>query len=166
MIPKYLKKFFQVLIAIELLLSSIATGQTSQYLQRTLTEIRTVPSSYVSFRKSYIITNEGAIDTNYQKILNQDSLAIPFLVGKLTDTAKTNIFSSCINSFLSRGDVAFFLLHNINHIIIDYSTDCEWDVLGNCGRFPQGFFEYFQKDRSKFQRKCSSVVFVIYPSLR
>lgn len=149
-----------------LLLVGDVVAQTNKSLRETFDNIKTVPSSYVSFKKGSNYKDVGEIDSNYQKILLQDSLVIPFLVEQLTDTTKTSVFSACTNTMLAKGDIALFILHNINHTIIDYSTDSEWDVLGNCGRFPYGFFEYFQKHRSKFQSNCNQTVNVFYPTLR
>jgi hypothetical protein len=55
---------------------------------------------------------------------------------------------------------------DINHLLIDYSTNAEWDVIGVCGRFPNSPFANFQKNRKQFQKRCYEVAEMFYISFR
>ena len=103
-----LKIYSILLLTVSVTTTYEVVAQANNF-QNTFDKVEGVPSSYVNTRKSNFIKNEGKIDSNYQKLISLDSLVVPFLIGRLTDTTKTNIYSLCLNSNISKGDVAFFL---------------------------------------------------------
>ena len=132
-------------------------GQTCFDVKDYFDNVHSVPDSYISPRTKANLFYGSEIDISYRKILDIGELSIPFLIDQLTDTTKTLIYSNCTKAYLTRGDIALFLLNDIDQSIINYSMDREWDVGPNCGRFREGYFEHFQENRLEYQRKFREV---------
>jgi len=85
----------------------------------------------------------------YLKILSLDTLAIPYLIDKISDTTETNIEINCASFKVKIGDVAFKLLNEIILIPMHMVSGMQWDMIG-CNPLCDYMF-YLHHDRLKFQ---------------
>ena len=82
----------------------------------------------------------------YWRIVERGKAAIPFLINKLTDTAKTSIKHPCKKETLNAGEVAHFVLTQIADFPTYLVTKIQFDV------FSQGcwsFYEYLFNNAAK-----------------
>jgi len=110
-------------------------------------QIKTIPSHYTKGQQVM------PLDEAYQKIVKLGPSAIPFLVDRLTDTTTVDITNACKQTRLRRGDLAFFLINDIEQIPYHTVTKSQWCVFGTCSVLPMGFLEYLEVNRSKFQNQ-------------
>lgn len=120
-------------------------AQTETELKTLFYAIKNIPYSSNSFK-----------DSSYSKILKHGTAAIPTLINLLTDTTITSINNKCSNQNCRQGDIAFFLINNIEFVPYSKLTATQWCIVGNCGSIPDGFFEYFNKNRKEFQQQYLS----------
>ncbi len=85
----------------------------------------------------------------YMEILKLDTLAIPYLIDKISDTTETAIEMGFVPRKLKIGDVAFDLLHEIIVIPMGTVAGLQWDYIGCDGL--DDYLYYLQHDRLKFQ---------------
>ena len=88
----------------------------------------------------------------YHEILALDTLALPYLLDKISDTTQTSIRIPCAVHELKIGDVAFALLNDIVFIPFHLVTGSQWDSYG-CDSLPDGGWDYLYQDREKFQKE-------------
>lgn len=139
---------FLLLLILCIIISSISRGQSKTAFKKDFYKVKVVPSDYLDSAGEYF-TN----DVSYTKIMRLDTLAIPYLIEKLSDTTLTTISYHCDNSKLRRGDIALFLINDIETIPVDRIMDVWYDALGVCGIFPDGFFNEFRSNRARFQEQ-------------
>jgi hypothetical protein len=91
------------------------------------------------------------VDSTYAVIAKMDTNAIIPLINFLPDTALTNIPNTCQGGFLTFGQLAFFLINDIEHIPVFMVTKSQWDSFGECGLAPDGFLEYLTSNGRDFE---------------
>jgi hypothetical protein len=91
------------------------------------------------------------MDSSYNNILKLGTEAIPFLMAKMADTTTTNIVNPCDEKQQIRyGDLAWFLITDIEKIPLFTVTKTQFCVWGVCDHFPLGFFVSLNLYRSKY----------------
>lgn len=86
----------------------------------------------------------------YHELLALDTLAIPYLIDKISDSTEANIRVPCAAYNLKVGDVAFAVLNDIIVIPWHSVTGEDWDSY-SCDALPDGGWGYLHHDRVKFQ---------------
>ena len=146
------KLFF--ILTILVLTSIIGHSQVgSPTVYRTLNKIKGVPSWYTTSHK-YDKTKKDrfkGVDSVYVGIAKLDTNAIVKLIDFLADTSSTTIPNTCQNGYFTYGQLAFFLINDIEPIPFYIVTKSQWDVLGECGILPYGFLNYLKNNASRFE---------------
>jgi hypothetical protein len=129
-----------------MLTATVARAQPKKVIKKEFNKVKIVPTNYIE------PTGEGYTrDGSYVKIMQLDTLAIPYLIDKLSDTTLTTISYHCDNTKLRRGDIALFLINDIESIPVNVVTGNSYDATGTCDIFPVGFFNAFREKRAQFQ---------------
>ncbi|MET0393708.1 MAG: hypothetical protein ABW019_11235 [Chitinophagaceae bacterium] len=89
-------------------------------------------------------------DSAYLVIQKLDKYAIPFLLEKLKDSSLTGIANTCTGGQYRVGDIALFLINDIEPIPYYMVTGMQWCLLGECGMLPAGFLDYVAGNRIGF----------------
>lgn len=136
------------------LTASSQTGSRNGY--KILSRIKTVPiwyspnwfSSKVDYNSKHKFQG---VDSTYEVIAKMDTNAIIPLINFLPDTALTKIPNTCQGGYFTFGQLAFFLINDIEHIPLFSVTKAQWDSFGECGLAPDGFLEYLKKSGQDFE---------------
>lgn len=88
----------------------------------------------------------------YHEILELDSLAIPYLIDKISDSTEANLRVPCAAYNLKVGDVAFALLNDIIVIPWHSVTGEDWSSY-SCDALPDGGWGYLHHNRIQFQNQ-------------
>ncbi|MDP9046654.1 MAG: hypothetical protein M3N14_00870 [Bacteroidota bacterium] len=123
-------------------------------IDKDLREINDVPYNEFHSKELKIKEEFGRRNPAYMRILAFDTLAIPYLIQKITDTAETHIHVPCSIHSLKIGDVAFALLNDIIPIPFQSVTGSEWDSY-SCDSLPDGAWDYLHNNRLKFQSELT-----------
>ena len=91
------------------------------------------------------------VDSTYAVIAKMDTIAIIRLIHILPDTTLTDIPHTCHEGFFTFGELAFFLINDIEHIPLFLVTRSQWDSFSECGLAPNGFLEYLRKNGQGFE---------------
>lgn len=127
----------------------ITGQQINKYLDIQFMQI-TNPPHCVKVYQDTLIIEITKIDSAYNKILRFKNKAIPYLISKLPDTTRTNIYSQLFKKNLKQGDLALILINDIEWIPFSSITKIQWCICCDCFNFPVDFFEYLDKHRTKF----------------
>jgi len=93
------------------------------------------------------------LDSVYASIAKLDTNAIPTLMNHLSDTTSTVIANTCLGGYFTLGQLAFFLINDIEPIPYFTVTKSQWDVLGECGTLPYGFLNYVKFKGQEFKNE-------------
>lgn len=88
----------------------------------------------------------------YHEVLELDSLAIPYLIEKISDSTEANLRVPCAAYNLKVGDVAFALLNDIIVIPWHSVTGEDWSSY-SCDALPDGGWGYLHHNRLQFQNQ-------------
>jgi hypothetical protein len=91
----------------------------------------------------------------YHELLKLDTLAIPYLIDRISDTTEMSIRIPCSAHFLKLGDVAFAVLNDIITIPWHAVTNGQWDAY-TCDTLPDDGWDYLYNHRRQFQRQLRS----------
>jgi len=149
--------FKRIIIFILLILPcATAFGQVKEIIDTNIMRIRFVPYGRfgsMNWKKDEK-TNARYRKENlaYHTILALDTLAIPYLIDRISDSTEANLRVPCSPHNLKVGDVAFALLNDI--IIIPWHTVTgeDWEYY-TCDSLPDGGWVYLHDDRVKFQNQ-------------
>lgn len=146
-----------LLIIVLLIFSIPAFCQLKDIIDRDIVRLKYVPDDPISITKNWKKIrqeNEEYRKKNreYHEILSLDTLAIPYLVDRISDTTETSIRIPCSAHNLRIGDVAFALLNDIIPIPMHLVTGSQWDVI-DCDTFPLGTWDYLHDSRLRFQKE-------------
>ena len=126
-------------------------GQTKTIIDKDFYHIKFIPSDRII--DSFSIPKYKLIDSSYNNILKFGIKAIPFLMIKMTDTTLSNISNPCNDDKrMNYGDLAWFLIMDIEKIPLFTVTKTQWCVWGVCEHFPLGFFESLNLFRTKYSK--------------
>ena len=133
-----------------------ARCQIKETIDRDIAVIKYVPGGYDCGSQMKKIQK---LDRKYRKrnheyheILSLDTLAIPYLIDKISDTTETPVRINCVAYNLKTGDVAFALLKDIIIIIPMYAVSrIQWDLIG-CDSLCE-YMDYLHNNRIKFQNE-------------
>jgi len=142
------KNRFLLLLILCIIISSISRGQSKTAFKKDFYRVKIVPTNYLDSAGEYFTK-----DASYTKIMRLDTLAIPYLIEKLSDTTLTTISYHCDNTKLRRGDIALFLINDIETIPVNDVMQAQYGSLGSCSIFPDGFFKTFRDNRTRFQEQ-------------
>lgn len=137
-----------LIVLTSLFLTGIAHAQGKSVVKKEFKKVKFVPTSYID-AAGELFTK----DDSYVKIMRQDTLAIPYLIDKLNDTTLTTISCHLDNYKLRRGDIALFLINDIESIPVDVVTNTPAEAASTTGIFPDGFFNNFREKRVEFQER-------------
>lgn len=118
-------------------------------------KVKYIPAWYTNGYK-YKKTNKSrfeGLDSAYVRVVKLDTIAIPTLMSHLSDTTETGIAITCLGGYFSLGQLAFFLINDIEPIPYFTVTKSQWDVLGECGTLPYGFLNYVKSQGQKFENE-------------
>ena len=135
-----------LIVLSSLLLTGVAKAQGKSVVNKEFKKVKFVPTSYIDAAGD-VFTQ----DNSYVKITRLDTLAIPYLIDKLNDTTVTAISCHLDNSKLRRGDIALFLINDIESIPVELVTNTTATAANTNGIFPDGFFNNFREKRAAFQ---------------
>ncbi|MES2278000.1 MAG: hypothetical protein V4592_18370 [Bacteroidota bacterium] len=131
-------------------------GQVKDIIDKNIALIKYVPYGKSAYQDSRKLKRANKLyrlhNPQYREILSLDTLAIPYLIEKISDTIETGIHVPCITRTLTRGDVSFVLLNDIIFIPWSAVTHSQWDSL-SCGPLPDGAWEYLDHQRNRFQKE-------------
>lgn len=127
-----------------------ATAQTKTIVDREIFNVKSIPFHYSKFYSESIKDKPLLTDASYLKIKSLDTLAIPYLILKLSDTSITSIENTCLGTKYKVGDIAFFLINDIEPIPYGMVTGGQYCTMGQCGVLPDGFITYLNNQREKF----------------
>ncbi len=119
-----------LLVGICICMSITSKAQPKMVVETAFAQIKTIPSHYAKGQQKM------PLDEAYQKIVTLGPSAIPFLVDKLTDTTRVDINNTCKQTSLRKGDLAFFLINDIEHIPYYTVTKTQWCVFNFCSVLP------------------------------
>lgn len=139
-----MRKLLSVLVLLCLPAMAVL-AQTKEIIETQLPRIKAVP--YDGKGEQPFVTFS---DSAYLAIRKLDTAAIPFLLEKLTDTSLTGIANTCTSGQYRVGDIALFLINDIELIPYYTVTGTQWCLLGECGILPVGFMDYVARDRAGF----------------
>ena len=88
----------------------------------------------------------------YHELLKLDTLAIPYLIDRISDTTEMNIRIPCSAHYLKLGDVAFAVLNDIITVPWHAVTNGQWDAY-TCDTLPDDGWDYLYNHRRQFQRQ-------------
>jgi hypothetical protein len=150
-------KFPPLLICMGMTFSALQTlSQVNEITEKAFYQVKFIPNGRLN-TDSYGKPIYKQMDSAYSSILKLGVRAIPLLMAKMNDTALTNIVNPCDNDKLMRyGDLAWFLVQDIERIPLFAVTKMQWCVWGACEHFPQGFFESLNFSRSKFSKQYAN----------
>jgi len=117
--------------------------------------VKSIPAWYTTGYK-YKKTNKSrfdGLDSAYIYITKLDTNAIPTLMHYLSDTTTTSIANTCLGGYFTYGQLAFFLINDIEPIPYFTVTKSQWDVLGECGTLPYGFLNYIKSRGQEFEKE-------------
>jgi len=117
--------------------------------------VKSIPAWYKTGYK-YKKTNKSrfdGLDSAYVRIAKLDTIAIATLMNYLSDTTATGIANTCLGGYFSFGQLAFFLINDIEPIPYFTVTKSQWDVLGECGTLPYGFLNYVKSKGQEFENE-------------
>ncbi len=151
---KEFTKYQPILFLLLFLLIAVQTiAQRTIILDGEFYKIKSVPINRVN-RDSHNLSVYKQMDSSYNNILKLGTSAIPFLISKMRDTSLTNISNPCDNDQLMRyGDLAWFIITDIEDIPLFTVTKNQWCVWGICDHFPLGFFVSLNFYRDKFSKQ-------------
>ena len=145
----------RTLLLILLILSSATSfSQVKEIVERDVRHLKYLP--YGQFgapewkKEERINARFRKENPAYHEVLALDTLAIPYLVDMVSDSAEANIRIPCAAYNLKVGDVAFALLNDIIVIPWHSVTGEQWDSY-SCDALPDGGWGYLHHDRVKFQ---------------
>jgi hypothetical protein len=125
-----------------------------------LNRIRAVPSWYIAGYNSSKTKGDKleGIDTVYADIVKLDTIAIPKLIPFLSDTTYTEILNTCTGGYFTFGQLAFFLINDIEPVPYFLVTKSRWDAFGECWNLPIGFLGFLRINGSNFKDQYSRYI--------
>ncbi len=127
-------------------------GQVKSIVEQEFYQIKFIPTERLN-PDSRTFAKYKNIDSSYNKILKLGTTAIPFLIPKMTDTTLTKILNPCDNDEpIHLGDLAWFIITDIEKIPLFQVTKNQWCVWGVCEHFPLGFFTSLNFYRNKYAK--------------
>ena len=118
-------------------------------------DVKSIPAWYTTGYK-YRKTNKSrfdGLDSAYVCVAKLDTNAIITLMNYLSDTIATSIANTCLGGYFTYGQLAFFLINDIEPIPYFTVTKSQWDVLGECGTLPYGFLYYLKSKGQEFENE-------------
>ena len=125
-----------------------------------LIHIRKVPTwytkdaDYTSYKKRNNVTN--ATDTIYNAIVRRGKPALQELKNLLSSQVLSIVPNTCTEGYFTVGQLAFLLIHDIEHIPYAVVTRRQWCKDSECGWLPSGFFAYIESEGIEFQKKYTA----------
>ena len=145
-----------LLLSLLLFFFVFAYSQTEKPdILRLMKNVKSIPTLYTTGYK-YKKTNKSrfeGLDSAYVHVVKLDTNAIPTLMNYLSDTTTTSIANTCLGGYFTFGQLAFFLINDIEHLPYFTVTGSQWDVLGECGTVPDGFLNYVKTKGLEFQNE-------------
>ena len=149
-----LKKLLLLLLV--LIFFRPAWGQVKEIIDRDIALIKYLPYGQFGAKdwKQDERTNARYRKENpaYREVLALDTLAIPYLVDRISDTTEANLRVPCAAYNLKVGDIAFALLNDIVLIPWHTVTALDWDSY-SCDSLPDGGWGYLHHERGRFQQQ-------------
>jgi len=144
------KTFFRLslLFTMSLAFCTPASCQIKETIDKDIVLIKYVPYGKDNGKQNRKFKKQNH---EYREILAIDTLAIPYLIDKISDTTQTDISIPCSIHKLKIGDVAFALLNDIVIIPWHAAFGIDGDAYG-CDSLPLGGWEDVYNNRIKFQK--------------
>ncbi|RYZ20527.1 MAG: hypothetical protein EOO10_23140 [Chitinophagaceae bacterium] len=93
------------------------------------------------------------VDSNYASIVKRGKTVIPELINFLGDTTSTSILNRCDSGYVTIGQLAYFLINDIEFIPVPLVTRSQWCVMSECQLLREGFLEYLRLGRDDFKKR-------------
>ena len=92
------------------------------------------------------------VDTNYVVIVQKGKSILPKLTQYLSDTTLSLIPNQCDSGNFTIGQLAFFLINDIEYMPVRLVTKKQWDGMGNCLIIlPDGWLDYLRTNGREFE---------------
>lgn len=141
---------FLILFSIGLILIPVKKTQAKTIIHFTISNSVSTDSLVSKLNQMKTDTLDCTADI-YWKIIKRGKASIPFLIERLTDSTKTNIYNNCKKDKLTIGEVAYFALEEIAEFPALIVTQIQFDVISNgCWNFYDYFFN--QKNKIEYQK--------------
>ncbi len=134
------------------------SGQTKEVVETNIYKIKSIPSYYLKgFVFDSKVQRQSLIkDSSYLQITRLDTFALQYLIPFLSDTTLTEINNECLQKKFKIGDIAFFLINDIETIPFALVTGGQYCTWTECGGLPDGIFTYMNRERLLFKNQYTN----------